>query len=76
MSDVFTIGLVLERRGRQYTCRRTEPYTNRKGDEIELFVFEGGCSACGAPFEIKVVPSTKLWNERCPGCIATGRRSA
>lgn len=70
----FSIGDAVERLGCSYVCRRTEPYTNRQGQEIDLFVFEGGCVVCGTRFEIKVVPSTKFWNVRCRKCIDAGRR--
>lgn len=76
MSNDLSIGMCVERLGCRYVCRRTEPYTNRKGQLIDLFVFEGGCVVCGAPFEIKVVASTKFWNVRCPECIAAERQSA
>lgn len=76
MTGGFIIGQTVERFGCSYTCQRTEPYTNRQGREIDLFVFEGGCVVCGTRFEIKVVPSTKRWNVRCPKCIGADRRPA
>ena len=72
MSAGFSAGCVIERRGQTYTCVDVEPYTNRKREVIDLFVFESGCAVCGEAFRVKVVPTTKFWNQRCPACIAAG----
>ena len=75
MTGVFSLGCVIERKAQRYTCVAVEPYTNRKGQLIDLFVFEAACAVCGDRFWVKIVPSTKQVNKRCPQCIAAGSRA-
>ena len=72
MSAPYVVGQVIERNGRTYTCTGAEPYTNRKGQDLELFRMDSSCIVCGAPFSIKIALSTRYWNWRCPECIAAG----
>ena len=66
-------GETKERGGRRYEYLGVEPYTNRKGEEIELQVYRSQCATCGAPFEVKVIESTRFWMTWCPACRRKAR---
>lgn len=72
---LVSIGQVTEHNGQRYVYLGAEPYVNRRGEEIDLYRLSSKCCDCGSSFTIKIVPSTRYWNMRCPPCIR-GKRGA
>ncbi len=69
-------GEKVEHNGREYTYLGVEPYVNRQGQEIDLECYRSACATCQAPFEVKVVKSTRFWMTWCRACRLEARKAS
>lgn len=62
-------------KGRVWEAKGAEPYTRKDGTETELVVWQGLCTSCNGPMQVRTPRLVNLsatnvfYNKRCRTCI-------
>ena len=77
LASHVTDGIVITlNHGQEYRLVRTEPYTNRNGETIQMLVWATICPETGIEFETKTTNTFHGFVRRAPGHRNPSRRIA